>query len=363
MRIANPEALWWLWLVPALAVFLVVSLRHRKRLLERFVSLRLVAGLSSEASSARRALKALLVLLALTAGILALARPQWGFTWEERRRVGVDIVLALDVSRSMQAADAGSESLGQAGLSRLERARREIDDFLERAQGDRIGLVAFAGTAFLECPLTLDHGAARLFLRSFDADLIPVPGTDLATAIRTSVAAFDEGSPATSPGTVDAQSRAVVLITDGEDHSRGALAAAEEAARAGVRIFAIGVGRAEGTPIPLPGGGFHRDRQGEIVLSRLDEETLRRIAQITGGRYTRSVAGDLDLEQIYAQGIRTSLEGRELASRQQRRWHPRFRWALGVAILALMVETWIPERRFSPPHPDRRAPRERHDHG
>ncbi len=155
-------------------------------------------------------------------------------------------------------------------------------------------------------------------------------------AIRTSLEAFEGGSH---------PSRAVILITDGEDHSGEALEAAAEAKLAGVRIFTIGIGRDEGAPIPAPGGGFRRDRSGEIVLSRLDEPTLQKIALDTGGKYVRSVTGDVDLEQIYAQGIKATLEDQELGSKRRQRWEERFQWLLAVALLALMLEPLISERQ------------------
>ena len=232
---------------------------------------------------------------------LALAELKYGFTWEEVKREGVDIVVALDVSDSMLVEDA--EAGGK--LSRLE--TRQAGDRRPAAhlEGDRIGLVAFAGTAFLECPLTLDYGAAELFLCSIDTDLIPVKGT-----------ALGDGAAHLARGVRGRQppSQAIILITDGEDHGGDALAAAEEAKLAGVRIFAIGIGRDEGRPIPAAGGGFRRDRRGEMVLSRLDESTLQRIALTPAGRYVRSVTGDVDLEQIYSQGIKAVLEDQELGS-------------------------------------------------
>ncbi len=332
VRIGSPDSLWLLWLVPALAVFFVYSFGARTRLLRRFASPAMLARLTAGVSRPRQLFKAALVALAALAAVLALAELKYGFTWEEVQRRGVDIVVALDVSDSMLVEDA--ESGGK--LSRLERAKREIADLLRIVGGDRIGLVAFAGTAFLECPLTLDYGAAHLFLSSIDTDLIPVKGTALGAALRTSLEAFEGGSHA---------SRAIILITDGEDHGGDALAAAEEVKLAGVRIFAIGIGRDEGAPIPAPGGGFRRDRRGEMVLSRLDESTLQRIALATGGRYVRSVTGDVDLEQIYSQGIKAVLEDQELESQRRQRWEDRFQWLLALALIALMAEPLIAERR------------------
>ncbi len=332
VKIGNPGALWLLWLIPALLAFYVYVFRTKTRLLERFASREMLARLTSGVSRARQVGKAALVLAGLAALLVALAEPKYGFTWEEVRREGVDIVVALDVSDSMLVEDA--ETGGR--LSRLERAKREITDLLRLLEGDRVALVAFAGVAFVECPLTLDYSAAEIFLDSIDTDLIPVKGTNLGQAIRASLEAFEGASH---------PSRAIILITDGEDHDGQALAAAAEAKTQGVRIFTIGIGRDEGAPIPAAGGGFRRDRRGEMVLSRLDETALQKIALETGGAYVRSVTGDVDLEQIYSQGIKATLEDRELGSKRRQRWEERFQWLLAAALAALMAEPLLSERR------------------
>ncbi len=335
-RIGRPELLWLLWLVPLVAVFFFWSARRRQRLLEQFASSELLSRLVGHTSPRRQGVKAGLVVVALSLLLLSLAEIKYGFTWEEVRRRGVDIVVALDVSDSMLVEDA--EQGGE--LSRLERAKREIADLLRLLEGDRIGLVAFAGTAFLECPLTLDYGAAELFLDAIDTDLIPVKGTAIGEALTTSIEAFEDGPD---------RSRAIILITDGEDHQGEALEVAEMASEREIRIFPIGIGRDEGAPIPQPGGGFRRDRSGEIILSRLDEPTLQRIALTTGGRYVRSVTGDVDLEQIYLQGIKVSLEDQELGASRRERWKERFQWLLAGALVLLMLEPLLSERRRSLP--------------
>ena len=331
VKVGSTESLWLLWLVPATLAFYIYAFRAKTRLLRRFASAEMLARLTAGVSRPRQYLKAALVLLGLLAAVLSLAELKYGFSWEEVTREGVDIVVALDVSDSMLVEDA--ESGGK--LPRLERAKREIADLLRLMEGDRIGLVAFAGAAFVECPLTLDYGAAEIFLDAIDTDFIPVKGTAIGDAIRTSIEAFEGSSH---------QSKAIILITDGEDHSGAALEAAEEAKLAGIRIFTIGIGRDEGAPIPAPGGGFRRDRRGEIILSKLDETTLQKIALNTSGRYVRSVTGDVDLEQIYSQGIKATLEDEELGSKRRQRWEERYQWILAVALLALMIEPLISER-------------------
>jgi len=262
-----------------------------------------------------------------------MARPVWRNQYQSRTASGIDIMIAFDVSLSMDIDDFIDQG---ERVRRIDVAKAVVDDFISRRPDDRIGLVAFAGTAFVECPLTLDYGAAEIFLDAIDTDLIPVKGTALDAALQTSLEAFEGASH---------PSRAIILITDGEDHTGGALEAAAKAKAAGVRIFTIGIGRDEGAPIPAPGGGFRRDRSGEIVLSRLDETTLQKIALETGGSYVRSVTGDVDLEKIYSQGIKATMEDQELGSRRRQRWEERFQWVLGLALLALMLEPLISERK------------------
>lgn len=334
LRWGRPVALWLLWLIPALAAFQLWVFRSRRRRLERFASGGILPRLLIGGNRHRRLLRALLVLLAVTACVLALARPQAGFEWQEVERRGVDLVVALDVSASMGVPDAGGD-----GLSRWERARREVSDLLDLLRHDRIALVAFAGTALVECPLTLDHDAVRLFLEALEPGAVPVPGTDLGRALEVSLGAFRGASH---------PSRAILLITDGEDHEGRALAAAREARDRGVRIFALGVGQPQPAPIPEAGGGYRRDRRGEIVLSRLEESTLQRIALLSGGSYARSVAGDEDLEQVYTHGVQATLEEEDLGSVERRRWRPRHQWMVALALLALAVEALIPPRGGCP---------------
>ena len=330
-RVGNVDALWLLWLVPALLGFYVYSFRRRRQLLERFASKTMLERLAFTVSRGRQSFKSALVLLAVVALVLSLAELKWGFRWEEVKRKGVDVVVALDVSDSMLVQDA---EVG-GSLSRLERARREITDLLRLMQGDRIALVAFAGTAFVECPLTLDYGAAELFLSAMEPDLIPVKGTSLGDALAVSLDALESSAQS---------SKAIILITDGEDHSGRLEELTKRAKDEDVRVFAIGIGRGEGSPIRDPSGGFRRDRAGDIVLSRLDEPTLQKLALATGGRYVRSVTGDLDLEQIYNQGIKATLKDQELQSRRRQRWEERFQWTLAVALFCLMLEPLVSER-------------------
>ncbi len=328
MRIASPSYLLLLWLVPAMATFYLWSFRHRSRLLEKFASHEMLVRLLPPVSRTRQRAKAALLSTAVVMIILALLRPQWGFHWEEITRRGVDIMVAVDVSQSMLAEDVSP--------NRLERARRELEDLLDILEGDRVGLIAFAGQAWVQCPLTLDYGAFAMFLDYLTPDLIPVPGTAIAEAIDLATKRFVDQSSA---------SRALILVTDGEDHQGKVLEAAKRAKDAGIQIYTIGIGAEQGAPIPSPdGNGFIKDETGEVVMTRLDETTLERVAVETGGAYVRSTTGNLDLEKIYTEGIRSSLDATELESTRQKKWEERFQWPLFVAVLIVMLEPFLPEQ-------------------
>lgn len=330
MQFGNSNFLLLLWLVPLLVFFFLYAGLRRARRMRVFCGTGLQERLASSLLRGRRRFKALLLILAVALLALALARPRWGYHWEEVRRVGVDIIVAVDVSRSMLAEDIPP--------SRLERARRKLRDFTLMLDGDRIGLVAFAGNAFVQCPLTLDYGAFSMFLDYLSADMMERPGTDLAGAIRTAAGAFDRRQRT---------AKALILITDGEYHEGDVLQAAKAARREGVRIFSIGIGTPGGTPVPSEdgAGGFMKDREGSLVLSRLDEKTLQNIAVETDGAYVRSVTGDLDLETIYRGAIKKELEQKELKSGRVKRWEERFQWFAALALLCLLAEFLIREKR------------------
>jgi Ca-activated chloride channel homolog len=317
---ARIHILFWIWAVPVLFLLFLYGIRKRRRLLRRFAAAPTLPVLVPDGD--RRRIRAGLILAATALGILALAGPRYGFHWEEVHRRGVELVVALDCSRSMLASDISP--------ARLDRAKRKIFDLLGRLRGDRVGLVAFAGTAFLQCPLTIDYAAFHLFLNAMHPDMMPVGGTDLAAAVHVALDAFGESSEA---------DRAIVLITDGEQTGPGdPLAAADAAAEAGVRLFCIGVGGSTGVPVPDSEGGLRKDAAGNIAITRLDEETLRRMAAKTGGTYVRSVAGDMDLETIYERDIRGGMETAEFEGGRRRVRKDRYQWPLALAVLALLAE-------------------------
>ena len=328
MKIGHPLALWVLALVPVLVIFYWWAFQRKKLLLDQFVAPHLREKLLLNFSPVAQQVKAILMLLAITLLILALARPQWGHRWEEVKRRGVDLLVAIDVSKSMLAQDVSP--------NRLERAKREVIDLMSMLQGDRLGLIAFAGTSFVQVPLTLDYGAVQIFMNDLDTGLIPIPGTALAHTIETAVKAFASG---------EKKSRVLILMTDGEDHKGGdPEQAAKKAAEQGVKIYTVGIGDPEGAPIPDEQGGFKKDRSGNLVLTKLNEEMLQKVALATGGSYVRSITGDLDLAKIY-EDVKKTVEDKELQGGKRKHYEERYQWPLLLALLVLLVEIFLRERK------------------
>jgi Ca-activated chloride channel homolog len=326
MKFAHIEILFLIWVVPLLLLVYLYGWRRRSRILRTFAAARTLAGIVPAGIAARRRWAAVLVLAATLGLVAAMSGPQYGFHWQKIERRGVDIVIALDCSRSMLATDIQP--------NRLDRAKREIYDLLNMLEGDRVGLVAFSGTAFLQCPLTVDYQAFNLFLQVLSPDYLPVGGTNLAAALHTAQGAFDPQSES---------DKAVILITDGENTGPDdPLQAAKEAHKAGIKLFCIGVGSNDGVPVPAAGGGFKKDATGNIILSHLDEHLLTRMALATGGGYVRSVAGDMDLDTIYRDQIHGHMKAATLQSGRKQVWSDRFQWPLALAVLFLFIVRWMP---------------------
>ena len=330
IHILRPAFFVGLLLLPVLVVFFVRAFRIKDALMARFARQELLKRLLPNVSRPRQILKALLLVTAVGLILVSLTRPRMGYEWEDIKRKGVDIVIVLDLSSSMLAEDIDP--------SRLERAKREISDLLEMLEGDRLGLVAFAGTAFVQCPLTVDYRAFELFLDTLHPRMMPIQGTDMGTALTTAIQTFDEEK---------LSSKAIILISDGEDNEAKGLEAAEKANELGIKIFAIGIGGESPAPVPDPiKGGKKRDkRTGEVVLTRFDEEGLKRIALATGGGYERSTTGDMDLQAIYGQDIKQGMEAYEIASSRSQNWKERYQWPLGLALMLLVLEALLPQVR------------------
>lgn len=330
-RFASIDVLLGLLLVPALAAFFWGTLRARRRALARFGDLDLVRKLSATVSRRSRAAKGVLVLVSVAFLVLALARPQFGTRVETVRSRGLDVIVALDVSKSMLAEDVAP--------NRLLRARLEIMRIIQRLDGDRIGLVAFAGNAFVQSPLTIDYGAAALFLNAMEPGLIPVQGTNLGEALTVALDAFEEGTRG---------HRVLLVVTDGEDHEGEIDAALERAVQEGVEIHTVGIGSLEGVPIPEVDTegvrrGFKKDAEGNVVTTRLDEATLQRVAEATGGRYFHASGPGANLDPLIEEVV--GAEGRELEVRQVTQFEEQFQVFLGVALILLLAEAVLPDRR------------------
>jgi len=303
--------------------------------MEQFADTELLERLTGKEHKEKRFLKGIFLVSALGFMIVALAGPRWGSHYQEVTQKGVDIMVAVDVSPSMMVEDIKP--------NRLERARREILDFIRVVQGDRIGLTAFSGAAFVQCPLTLDYGALNMFMNILSPDLIPVPGTDLGSAIVSSLSSFDFKSET---------DKVILLITDGEDNEKRGLEAAREAAEKGVKIFVFGIGDSAGGPIPggTEKGGLKKDKEGKLILSKLDEAGLEKIAATAGGTYVRSVAGDLDLDILYFDGIKSRTEATTLKSGKIKVYEERFTFFLLAAFLCLLIEGLISDRERKDEH-------------
>lgn len=331
MKFANLTYFYLFWLLVILIFFYLYILKKHRKLLAIWGDAALVNKLISRVSFAKRKLKIVILLTSILFIIITLAQPQWGYHWEELKRKGIDIIVVLDTSKSMLADDIKP--------NRVTSAKLEIEDLLKILSGDRIGLVVFAGTSFLQCPLTLDYGAFRLFMDNIDTEIIPQPGTDIGGAIRKSISAFEKETK---------KHRAIILITDGEDHSGILESATQEAKNQGIPIYVVGIGSREGTPIPMIGENgnktYLKDKKGNIVLSKLDDISLKKLALTTGGAYIDAGGGTIALDKIYTERI-SKLEKKELESTRRKIYENRFQWPLSIAFILLILEGVISEKK------------------
>jgi Ca-activated chloride channel family protein len=327
------EYIFWLAFViaPLVAVFFWWGERVKEKLLARFLEPRLLAQLTQGISHTRRKWKYALLVLAVGLIVVTIARPQVGFDYEEVQQNGLDIVVAVDTSKSMLATDIAPNRLQRAKLAALE--------LMQTAKADRLGLVAFAGDAFLSCPLTIDDAMFRQSVQTLDVNSIPQGGTAIAAAIETALGTFKEKG----------HHKALVLFTDGEDNDEGALEAAKKAADAGLKIFTIGIGSAEGTLVQISDASgntdYVRDDKGQVVKTKLNEALLQQISETTGGFYLPLRGGDT-MNTLYERGL-APLPKSEGQEKLVRHYHEQFYWPLSAAILLLLAEFFLPERKKS----------------
>lgn len=326
-RFANPQYLWLLLTVPALTALFWAAMYNRRKRLARFGNPELLRGLMPDASTGRTKLKFILFTTATALLILALARPQFGSKLREEKSQGIEMMLVVDVSNSMLAEDFEP--------NRLERTKYAVDKLFDGLHQDRVGLVVFAGEPKVQLPITSDYRMAKAFAKKIDPSLVSVQGTAVGKALSQALMSF-------SSETEESHSRVIVLITDGENHEDDALAAAKRASEMGIRIFTIGIGTPEGAPIRI-GGEFIRDEKGDMVVSKLNEEMLQQIADLTGGAYVRSSRQSIGLEEI-VKSI-NEMEQTELSTVKFEEYNEQFQYLVGLALLLLLAEFCLLDRR------------------
>ena len=331
MTFGASQWLWGLFLIPLLIALFIRSERRGLKRLQEFVSARLLPQLAGTVNRPRRILRFALQLLGLALAIVSLAQPRWGYTFEDVKRKGLDLLIAVDTSRSMLSNDVQP--------TRLDRVKLAIQDLISQLQGDRVGLIAFAGRAFLQAPLTIDYDAVVEAVNDLDTKTIPEGGTNISSAITLATQSFGKSAMG---------NRALVIFTDGEELSGDAVKTAKEAADAGVRIFTVGVGTPQGSLIPVTGDdgqtSFVKDSSGQVVKSKLDDKRLREIAQTTGGFYLHLENGPRTMQQIQNEGL-AKMQAAEMDVRLSRRPIERYEWPLGAALIALALSILIPERK------------------
>src|ERR1700756_2838540 len=331
MTFGAPQWFWGLLTIPVLFVLFFRAEQRAARRLREFVSPRLLPQLAGTVDRFRRVLRFSWLVLAVAFAIVTLAQPRWGYIYEDVKRKGLDLLFAVDTSRSMLSNDVQP--------NRLERVKLAAQDLVNQLEGDRVGLIAFAGRAFLQAPLTIDYEAAVESINDLDTKTIPEGGTNISEAINLAVNTFGKSA---------AGNRALIIFTDGEELSGDAVKMAKAAAEAGVKIFTVGVGTPQGSLIPIQsddgGTAFVKDSAGQVVKSKLDEKRLRQIAEATGGFYLHLENGPRTMQQVQIEGL-AKMKAAEMDVRLSRRPIERYEWPLSGALIALALSILIPERR------------------
>jgi len=331
MHFEYPSFLYTLVLIPILIIFFIFAWKNRISTLEKFASPSAVVRLTSNLSNRKRILKIILIISGMFFLIISIVGPQVGGKLVEIKRTGVDIIIAIDCSTSMLAKDMKPD--------RMTKAKESLYLLINKMKNDRIGIIAFAGVAFLQCPLTLDYSAAKMLLSNIDTNLIPKPGTAIGDAIRLAIKSFSQK---------ERKYKSLILLTDGEDHKSDPLGAAILAKKEGVRIYTVGIGKPEGELIPVYDKTgklieYKKNKKGEVVSSKLDELLLQKIALETGGKYYRATESDIELDKIY-EDI-SSMEKKELKSTTYVKYENRYQIFALISILLLLADMVISERK------------------
>lgn len=331
-RFEHTYILYLLALIPLLWLLYLFARNRRKKAIASFGDEALVEQLMPSVSKSRAAWKFFLSVLGLSALVLGVANPQIGSKYEEVKREGFELIIALDISNSMLAEDLQP--------NRLERAKQAISKLIDRLKSDKIGIVVFAGQAYVQLPLTTDYGAAKMFLSTVSTDIVPTQGTSVSSAIQLAVKSFGE---------MQDKNRAIIIISDGEDHEQGAVDAAKAAAELGITVHTIGVGSPDGVPIPFyvngKKSGFRKDREGNTIVTKLNETGLQEVASAGKGAYIKgnnlSTALKTLLDEI------NKMEKKEFESKMFTAYEDRFQYLLFAALLFILTELLFPERKSS----------------
>ena len=328
-RFANPDFLYSLLLLPVFILLYILNSLRRRKAFQRLGDVKLVGQLVPEMSGTRQVVKFILQLIAFSMAIIMLARPQFGSKIEDVKKQGVEVIIALDVSNSMLAEDIQPD--------RLTRAKQAISRLVDDLDKDKIGLIVFAGDAYTQIPLTTDYVSAKMFLSTISPDMVPKQGTAIGAAISLGMKSF-------SPG--EGKSKAMIIITDGENHEDNPVAIADDAAKAGIIIHTIGIGSTEGVPIPVNTNGrrdYLKDVDGNTVISKLDEDILKKIAISGNGNYVRASNSNIGLDQIY-DDIK-KMKKQELESTMYTEYNDQFQFFAAMTLFLLMVDFIIMERK------------------
>ncbi len=321
-----------IWLAPVLGLLFFYGFYRRKKALELFAKTELLSHLVASVDRGRQWIRVVLLLIAIGLIALSIARPQWGTEIQKIQRKGLDLVVLLDLSKSMLAEE--------RGINRLDRAKSDLKDLLTAVQGDRLGLVAFAGRAEIHCPLTFDYGFFSHILDDLDIGSVTLGGTSIAAAIHKGLEAFQDDFP---------NYKALLLITDGEDHEAFVREAAEAARKKNVVIYAVGIGDSkEGHRIPITDENGNRKylqgADGQLIWSKLNPQALQIAVSTTGGSYVEATTGSADLVRLYNESI-GELERREMEGFKQDNHKDRYQWFLGLGLLLLALEPLISTRK------------------
>ena len=327
-RFANIQLLWLLLLIPVFVAGYIAVLRRKQRQLREFGDPELMAELMPNVSRTRPTIKFTLLMLALALLIIAAARPQYGQKEKTVKRQGIEVMFALDISNSMLAEDVAP--------NRLDRAKQMLSKLIDQMIDDRVGLIVFAGEAYTQLPITCDYVSAKMFLNTITPDLIRVQGTAIGDAIMTSIASF---------GSEDSEaSRAIILITDGENHEDDAIAAAKAANEKGIKIFVVGIGKPDGSPIPIPGtNNFRKDRAGNVVVSKLNEQMCRDIAAAGQGMYVR--CDNTNTATRALQKELDTLATSEIETKVYADYNEQYQGFVLLALLILLIDFFIFNRK------------------